>query len=47
MVLYVYTNRPGNLASLGKQSIVTVFVHLVEMMKQFFFSLSDIGGNDT
>ena len=32
--------RPGNLASLGKQSIITVFVHLAETMKQSFVSLS-------
>ena len=32
--------RPGNLASLGKRSIVTVFVHLAETMKRIFVSLS-------
>ena len=32
--------RPGNLASLGKQFMVTVFVHLAETMKQIFVSLS-------
>ena len=31
---------PGNLASLGKRSIVTVFVHLAETMKRIFISLS-------
>ena len=34
-----YLHRPGNLASLRKRSIVTVFVHLAEMMKQIFVSL--------
>ena len=40
-------HRPGNLASLGKQSIVTVFVHLAETMKQIFVSPTDTSGNDT
>ena len=31
---------PGNLASLGKRSIVTVFVHLAETMKRIFIFLS-------
>ena len=35
-----YQHRPGNLASLGKQSVIMVLVHLVEMMKRIFISLS-------
>ena len=35
-----YLVRPGNLASLGKGSIITVFVHLAEMMKEIFVSFS-------
>ena len=35
-----YNGRPGNLASLGKRSIVAVFVHLAETMKRIFVSLS-------
>ena len=31
---------PGNLVSLGKRSIVTVFVHLAETMKRSFVPLS-------
>ena len=37
LVLYLF--RPGNLASLGKRSIVTVFVHLAETMKQILISI--------
>ena len=36
-IIYI---RPENLASLGKQSILTVFVHLAERMKQIFASCS-------
>ena len=32
--------RPANLASLGKRSIVTMFVHVAETMKGIFVSLS-------
>ena len=40
--------RPGNFASLGKKSIVTVFVHVAESIKQIFsFPSADIGRNDT
>ena len=40
--------RPGNFASLGKKSIVTMFAHVAESIKQIFsFPSADIGRNDT
>ena len=35
-----YLVRPGNLASLVKRSIITMCVHLAEMMKEIFVSFS-------